>query len=145
MPADAGQRPPHRAPPRPDRIRRITGGFAFVPNEFLHRGFFAQLSHTERSLYFFLVLAADRNGVSFYAHDRICATLELTLDDYLVVRDRLIDLDLIAFDGSRFQVLSLPPAPTVPPPRPLVTQDDFEDHDPATIQRILRSSLDRRR
>src|SRR5262249_16137722 len=49
-------------------------------NEFSHRGFFAQLSHTERSLYFFLVLAADRNGVSFYAHDLICATLELTRD-----------------------------------------------------------------
>ena len=28
----------------------------------LHRGFFAQLSHLERSLYSFLVLAADRNG-----------------------------------------------------------------------------------
>jgi hypothetical protein len=111
----------------------------------LHRGFFAQLSHPERSLYFFLILAGDRNGVSFYAHDRICAALELTLDDYLVVRDRLIDLDLIAFDGTRFQVLSLPPAPSAPPPRPLVTQDDFEDHDPATIRRLLRSSLDRRR
>jgi hypothetical protein len=142
---DAGRRPPHRAPPRPDRIRRINGGFAFVPNEFLHQGFFASLSHTERSLYFFLVLAADRNGVSFYAHDRICTALELTLDEYLVVRDRLIDMDLIAFDGTRFQVLSLPPAPVVPPPRPLVTRNDFEDHDPATIQRILRSSFDRRR
>ncbi|HEV7461180.1 MAG TPA: hypothetical protein VGN78_11630 [Solirubrobacteraceae bacterium] len=144
MPADGGRSPPHRPPPRPDRVRRIAGGFAFVPNEFLHRGFFASLGHTERSLYFFLVLAADRNGVSFYAHDRICAALELTLDDYLVVRDHLIDMDLIAFDGRRFQVLSLPLAP-VPPPRPLVTQDDFDDHDPATIQRILRSSLDRRR
>ena len=30
MSADAGRRPPHRAPPRPDRIRRINGGFAFV-------------------------------------------------------------------------------------------------------------------
>ena len=77
--------------------------------------------------------------------DRICAALELTLDDYLVVRDSLIDMDLIAFDGTRFQVLSLPPAPIVPSPRPLVTQDDFEDHDPATIQRILRSAFDRRR
>jgi hypothetical protein len=37
-------------------------------------------------------------------------------------------------------LLSLPPTPIVPPPRPLVTQDDFEDHDPATIQRIVRSS-----
>lgn len=145
MSADASRRPPYRPPPRPDRIRRITGGFAFVPNEFLHHGFFASLGHTERSLYFFLVLAGDRNGVSFYAHDRICAALELTLDDYLVVRDSLIDMDLIAFDGTRLQVLSLPPAPVVPPPRPLVTQDDFEDHDPATIQRILRSAFDRRR
>ena len=66
----------------------------------------------------------------------IWAALELTLDDYLVVRDRLIDLDLIAFDGTGSQVLSLPPA-SVPPTRPLVTQNDFEDHDPATIRRLL--------
>ena len=145
MPTGADRRPTHRTPPRPDRIRRIDGGFAFVPNEFLHRGFFASLSDTERSLYFFFVLAGDRNGVSFYAHDRICAALKLTLDDYLVVRDSLIDKDLIAFDGTRFQVLSLPPTPIVPPSRPLVTQDDFDDHDPATIQRIVRSSFPRRR
>ena len=145
MPADAGRRPPHRPPPRPDRIRRIDGGFAFLPNRFLHEGFFASLSHAERSLYLFLVLAGDRNGVSFYAYDRICDTLELTLDDYLVVRTSLLDKDLLAFDGSRFQVLSLPPAPTVPARRPLVTQEDFEDHDPATIRHIIRSSFDRRR
>jgi hypothetical protein len=146
MPADAGRRPPHRAPPRPDRIRRIEGGFAFLPNRFLHEGFFASLSHTERSLYFFLVLAGDRNGVSFYAYDRICATLELTPDEYALVRNSLIDKDLIAFDGSRFQVLSLPPTPSlVPARRPLVTPEDFEDHDPATIRHIIQSSLERRR
>jgi hypothetical protein len=145
MPADAGHRPPHRPPPRPDRIRRIDGGFAFLPNRFLHEGFFASLNHAERSLYLFLVLAGDRNGVSFYAYDRICDTLELTPDDYLVVRTSLLDKDLIAFDGGRFQVLSLPPAPTVSARRPLVTQEDFEAHDPATIRHIIRSSLDRRR
>jgi hypothetical protein len=145
MSAATGRRPPHRPPPRPDRIRRITGGFAFVPNDFLHQGFFASLSHAERSLYFFLVLAGDRNGVSYYAHDRICDALEITHDEYLLVRNSLVDKDLIAFDGGRFQVLSLPPAPIVPPPRPLVTQEDFEDHDPATIQHIIRSSLARRR
>lgn len=145
MPADAGPRPPHRAPPRPDRIRRIEGGFAFLPNRFLHEGFFASLSHPERSLYLFLVLAGDRNGVSFYAYDRICAALELTPDEYLLVRNSLIDNDLIAFDGGRFQVLSLPPAPIVLTRRPLVTSEDFEDHDPATIRQLIRSSLDRRR
>ena len=145
MPTDTGRRPPHRTPPRPDRVRRIEGGFAFLPNDFLHRGFFASLSHAECSLYLFLVLAADRNGVSFYAYDRICNALQLTLDEYLLVRNSLIDKDLIAFDGGRFQVLSLPPAPTVPARRPLVTQEDFEDHDPATIRHIIRSSFDRRR
>jgi hypothetical protein len=141
----ASRSSPNRTPPRPDRIRRITGGFAFVPNQFLHQGFFASLSHAERSLYFFLVLASDRNGVSFYAYDRICDALEITLEDYLLVRNSLIDKDLIAFDGSRFQVLSLPPVPVAPPRPPLVSQDDFEDHDPATIRNIIRSSLGRRR
>lgn len=143
--APTGRSPPPRTPPRPDRIRRLAGGFAFVPNQFLHHGFFASLSHTERSLYFFLVLASDRNGVSFYTYDRICDALEITHDDYFLVRNSLIAKDLIAFDGVRFQVLSLPPAPIAPPRPPLVSQDDFEDHDPATIRSIVRSSLDRRR
>ena len=99
--------PPSRAPIVPDRVRRIDGGFTFVPNRFLHDGFFAQLTHVERSLYLFLVLAADRDGISFYSYDRICATLEITLDDYLAARNALVDLDLVAFDGTRFQVLSL--------------------------------------
>ena len=118
-------------------MRNTQGGFAFVPNRFLHGGFFASLSHPERSLYLFLALAADRHGLSFYRHDRICSTLEITLDEYLLVRDSLIAKDLIAFDGARFQVLSLPPTPIVQPRRPLLTQQDLEDDDPATIRQLL--------
>ena len=134
-----------RSPIRPDRIRRIQGGFAFIPNRFLHDGFLASLNHAERSLYLFLVLAADRNGISFYAADRICSTIELTLDDYLLARNGLIDKDLIAFDGFRFQVLSLPDTPIHRPRRALVTPQDFEEDDPATIRQIVRSSLAPRR
>ncbi len=134
-----------RTPPRPDRVRRIEGGFAFVPNRFLHDGFLASLTANERSLYFFLVLAADRNGVSFYAYDRICATLEIAPDAYLAARNGLIRKDLLAFDGTRFQVLSLPAAPAIDSSPPLVSPRDFEDHDPATIRAIVRASLDRRR
>lgn len=135
--------PPPRAPIVPDRVRRIDGGFAFVPNRFLHDGFFAQLTHLERALYLFLVLAADRDGVSFYAYDRICAALGVTLDDYLAARNALVDLDLVAFDGTRFQVLSLPPRPSRRA-RPLRTEDDLECDDPATIRQIIRDSLPRR-
>jgi hypothetical protein len=135
--------PPPRAPIVPDRVRRIDGGFAFVPTRFLHDGFFAQLTHLERALYLFLVLAADRDGVSFYAYDRICAALGVTLADYLAARNALIDLDLVAFDGTRFQVLALPPRPSRRA-RPLCTEDDLERDDPATIRQIIRDSLPRR-
>jgi len=143
--SDAGRKLPLRTPPRPERIRCLQAGFAFLPNRFLHEGFFCSLNHIERSLYFFLVLAGDRNGVSFYAYDRICSTLEITLDDYLQARDTLIDKDLIAFDGVRFQVLSLPPMPAVRPRPPLLTAEDLEQRDPATIQHLIRSSFDPRR
>lgn len=54
-----------RAPIVPDRVRRIGGcSFAFILHRFLRDGFLASLSSDERSLYFFLVLAADRNGIS---------------------------------------------------------------------------------
>ena len=135
---------PNRAPIRPDRVRRIERGFAVIPNRFLHGGFFAALTHAERSLYLFLVLAADRSGVSFYAFDRICSTLEMTTDDYVRARNALIDKDLIAFDGTRFQVLSLPPQPITTPRPPLATQDDFERDDPATIRQLIEDSLRRR-
>lgn len=134
-----------RCPIRPDRVRRIGGdGFAFLPNRFLRAGFFASLDHVQRSLYLFLVLAGDRNGVSFYAYDKICSALEITPDDYLAARNQLIDNDLLAFDGTRFQILSLPDAPVVATRRPLVDRADFEDHDPATIRALIRDSLGRR-
>jgi hypothetical protein len=146
----APTRPRHprggRPPIRPDRVRRIDErGFSFVPNRFLHDGFFAALSHAERSLYFFLVLAGDRNGTSYYHYDRICSTLEMAPDDYVRVRNALIDKDLVAFDGTRFQVLSLPPAPVAAARPPLVTDEDFEREDPATIGQLIRRELGRRR
>ena len=131
--------PGHRSPPCPLRIRRIEpGGFAFLPNRFLRDGFLASLTGEERSLYLFLVLAADRNGVSFYRYDSICAILALPLESYLAARDALIDKDLLAFDGTRFQVLSLPDKP-VPPERPLGTPEDRQRNDPASIRaQVLR-------
>ena len=141
----AARRMPGRLLIRPDRVRSTQGGFAFVPNRFLHGGFFASLTHRERSLYLFLVLAADRQGVSYYHHDRICSTLEMILDEYLLARDGLIAKDLIAFDGSSFQVLSLPASPALQPRQPLLTQDDLDAHDPATIRRLLARELGTRR
>lgn len=92
----------------PERIRQIEGSFGFIPHRFLTDGFLAALSQHELLLYLFLILAADRYGLSFYSYNSICSLLGLTADQYLKARDGLIKKDLIAFDGTIFQVLSLP-------------------------------------
>jgi len=104
--------------PRPDRIRKINGGFAFIEHRFLRSGFFEALTSNERTLYLFLLLVADRNGTSFYDYERICKFTGLLLDDYVKARNCLIDKDLIAFDGRVFQVLSLPSKPVKCKPTP---------------------------
>jgi hypothetical protein len=61
-----------RPPIIPERVRRIDGQtFAFIQHRFLWDGFFASLTDEQRSLYFFLVLAGDRYGVSYYGYERI--------------------------------------------------------------------------
>ncbi len=94
-----------------DRIRRIEGGFSFIPHRFLTDGFLKALSQQELLLYIFLVMAADRYGLSFYSYGRICSSLHMTLEQYSAARDGLIEKDLIAFDGTLYQVLSLPAGP----------------------------------
>jgi hypothetical protein len=95
----------------PQRVRRIEGGFSFIPHRFLTDGFLKALSQQELLLYIFLVLAADRYGLSFYSYDRICSSLRMSLEQYTAARDGLIEKDLIAFDGTLYQVLSLPASP----------------------------------
>jgi hypothetical protein len=95
----------------PSRVRRINGGFSFIPHRFLTDGFLASLSQKELLLYLFLILASDRNGLSFYSYDSICLLLQITPEQYIQARNGLMDKDLIAFDGTLFQVLNLPPIP----------------------------------
>ena len=124
-----------------DRVRRIGGSFAFIEHRFLSDGFFASLTHFELLLYVFLVMAADRAGLSYYSYDKICTLLALDVDEYIVARNALIDKDLIAFDGRLFQVLCLPEKPALNPPRLLRTAEDMAERDPATVHQIIRDAL----
>jgi len=90
------------------RVRRIDGGFSFIPHRFLTDGFLSALDPHQLLLYFFLVLAGDRYGLSFYSYDSICSLLQMSMDQYLQARHALIEKDLIDFDGIIFQVLDLP-------------------------------------
>ena len=100
---------------QPNRVRRIDGGFSFIPHRFLTDGFLSSLSQKEILLYFFLILVSDRYGLSFYSYDAICSFLQITVDQYIEARDSLIRKDLIAFDGTLFQVLDLPKQPVEDP------------------------------
>jgi hypothetical protein len=113
------------------RIRRIDGGFSFIPHRFLTDGFLASLDQKELLLYLFLVLVSDRHGLSFYSYDAICSLLELSLDHYMQARDGLIERDLVAFDGTIFQVLELPCAPI---PKRAPTEG-------SEVARLIRQSL----
>src|SRR5208283_2410332 len=125
----------------PQRLRSIQGSFAYIEHRFLRDGFFGALSHHELLLYFLLVLVSDRQGLSFYSYDKLCSLLALDLDDYLQARDGLIQKDLIAFDGTIFQVFSLPERPAWATSSILRTPADMETKDPATIDHICRKAF----
>jgi hypothetical protein len=83
--------------PQPSRVRKIERSFAWIDHRLLRAGYLAVMSHHEQSFYLFLALAADRNGVSFYGKEKICDCLGLDDGQFLVARDRLTDLGLVAF------------------------------------------------
>lgn len=124
-----------------ERIRRIAGGFSFVPHRFLLDGFLGSLTLCELGLYFLLIVAGDRNGVSFYGVASICNLLCLDREAYLLARNGLISKDLIAFDGRRYQVLSLPAEPRLSTSAPLTSEEEMAEHDPATIRSLIEKSL----
>jgi hypothetical protein len=119
-----------------DRIRRIVGGFSFIPHRFLVDGFLASLDQPEIILYLFLILAGDRHGLSCYSYNTICTLLQIDIDEYIAARDGLIEKDLIDFDGRIFQVLDLPARPA----RKAKTAVD-DNEDPAMAAKIIRQSL----
>jgi hypothetical protein len=118
----------------PERIRQINGGFSFIPHRFLTDGFLISLSQQEILLYFFLTLAADKNGLSYYSYETICKFLRMDLDEYQRARDGLLTKDLIAFDSTIFQVLDLPSTPSDPCRYQSVQRS-------STIAHLIRESL----
>ena len=124
----------------PNRVRCIEGGFGFIPHRFLTDEFLASLLQEEILLYFFLILASDRYGLSFYSYDAICSFLQLSVDEYVTARDGLIRKDLIAFDGTLFQVLALPPEPVFETP-PASFPHSVKRQRNAEVSHLIQQSL----
>ena len=133
-----------KKPLDPQRVRKITSSFAFIEHRFLRDGFWSTLDQQQLLLYVFLIIVADRNGLSYYSYDKICTLLKIAVDDYIVARDVLIEKDLIGFDGHLFQVLSLPRQPLTADRAALKDQNDMQTHDPATIHQLIKRSFCRK-
>ena len=124
----------------PNRIRRIDGGFSFIPHRFIADGFLTYLDQIEILLYLFLCLVSDRYGLSFYSYDTICSYLQLTLEELHEATDGLIEKDLIDFDGTIFQVLDLPSKPVQNFPKKLdreLNRKEYRRH----LKNIIQQSL----
>jgi hypothetical protein len=135
---------------RPGRLRSIERErpFGWLSCRLLTGDLLRSMSTTAKAIYLHLALAADRRGLSFWGDRRIQETIGLGAAELHQAREQLIDLDLLAFDGHTYQLLSLPDhAPPAPVPRP-VPSDDAEPSDdrgtheiPEDVRRILRRLL----
>ncbi len=91
-----------------DLVRKVSGSFGFIPHHFREGGFIKYLEMSEIALYFFLILVADRFGLSFYGDHAISKALKIAKSELLDAREGLIEQRLIAFESSCYQVLELP-------------------------------------
>ena len=85
--------------PQPQKIRNIKGSFAWIDHRIMRSGFMETMTHQDIALYLFLILVADKNGVSFYRKEKICQAVSLDFSRFEIAKDRLINMKLIAFES----------------------------------------------
>jgi len=82
----------------PQRMRTIPPSFAWIDHRLRSEGILPRLRPEDLGLYLFLVLAADRQGLSCWRLDRIEKTLPC-FDRHMLwdARSKLAEMDLIAY------------------------------------------------
>jgi len=85
--------------PQPKKIRKIESSFAWIDHRLVRNGYLQVMTHDDMVLYLFLILVADRNGVSFYRKEKICDAVSLDFSQFEIAKDRLINMKLIAFES----------------------------------------------
>jgi hypothetical protein len=98
--------PPALADPvDPARVRTLPRHFAWVDHRLRDR--LRDLSLEEIALAFFLHLAADKHGLSFWSDATIARKLGLREGDVNQARSRLLHKGLIAYRYPLYQILAL--------------------------------------
>ena len=100
-----------KTPVLQQRIRKIPRSFSWVDHRLVRDRHIENLSHSQASLYLFLVCVADDKGLSYYGDPALMAKLNMNQATLDHARSGLIQNDLIAWQKPIYQVLSLEPIP----------------------------------
>jgi hypothetical protein len=101
-----------RQPIDPARVRQPPrSGFAWIDRRILRHGWIDKLEHDEILLYLFLLLAADKNGVSYWSLSSIARRLGLDSSRIEKARHGLLSRRLIIFRYLNWQILDVPEFP----------------------------------
>jgi len=103
--------------PEPSRVRRTPRSFGWLDHRLLREGWLETMTLQDIAVYVFLVLAADRDGVSYYRKEKIAKALDLDFGQVAEAIRRLRERELIAFQpfsthnpNGFYQVLDVPEA-----------------------------------
>ena len=92
---------------RTDRLRCVPKRFSWIDHRLIREGHAQRCGVTDLALYLVLITVGDRNGVSFYSDRALCRILGIMNGEVTAARQRLLKLDLIAWQEPFYQVLSL--------------------------------------
>lgn len=97
--------PPQRPPVDPSRVRTLPQHFAWADHRLRDR--LLHLTLEEIALLFFLHLAADRNGCSFWADSTVAKKLHLREGQIVFARQGLIEKGFVVYRYPLYQLLPL--------------------------------------
>jgi len=92
----------------PQRLRQIPPSFSWVDHRLVRHDHLPHADHRAWSLYLFLVIVADVEGLSYYSDRAIGRHLQMDPAQLTAARQQLVAADLLAFQKPLYQVLSLP-------------------------------------
>jgi hypothetical protein len=91
----------------PQRRRQVPTQFSWIDQRLVRDNFLPRCSHRAWTLYLFLIVVADTQGLSYYGDPAILRHLGCTIDALQTARQELIAAQLIAYQKPLYQVLSL--------------------------------------
>lgn len=96
----------------PQLRRQVPSQFSWIDQRLVRDSWLPRCSHRAWTLYLFLVVVADAQGLSYYGDSAILRHLGCSAEALQTARQELIAAHLIAYQKPLYQVLSLDPPRT---------------------------------